>query len=390
MKTNVLKTTVFVLAALVLSFAACKKDKDKTTEPASTSITAKDFFEVTGATYFDGAMPSSSSSGPVLDNVIGNASIIDGGSNILKVHTTSNIDKILIAKKGNSGYYTLEVDEASKDLYQFVLIFNSELPEDEFTIVVAIMDANGLVSNYFEIIVKKIENVGAGILQFSMSFDLLNDIDLHVQQPNGTEIYYNNRGGYDYSSLMHDAENQLTPEQYEHLMTLEDENEMYAYLSQYFNLEDYKIPGGWLDIDSNAACRIDSVNNENINYNYASDIEAGEYIVRVDFWSDCVGGNLNTNYVVTAKYNGQIISGNAVTGGQNPYNGSFEPGTDDSGGLGSGVEVMRINISPAALKAAVDNNTVSYEFFYGKKTIQKTLNISEVPFQLHQWLKKAK
>jgi hypothetical protein len=99
--------------------------------------------------------------------------------------------------------------------------------------------------------------------------------------------------------------------------------------------------GGALDTDSNAGCSIDGLKVEHITYASGSTIEAGLYTVRVDFWSDC-SVTTATNYVVTAKLNGDVV---AVASGTNPAVGSFAPGTSDQGGYGSGTTVMTFNIA---------------------------------------------
>ncbi len=379
-----------LLMCITLVLVQCKKKENN----PSQSEKVQDFFTVTNAKLYKESLPQSSSGSnlPVIEEVTGNSSIIDGGNNILKLHSSnSDIKDIIISKKGAYGYYKLDVTSVKANEYQILLVFNSSIPEDEFTIILAIVNDQNLISAYHEIMVRRIENVGAGILQFSMSFDLLNDIDLHVEQPDGSEIYYGNPGGFNYYALYAAAQGQLTTEQFNEFANIENEVDQIAYLSEIMDIEPYKVKGGWLDIDSNAGCGIDSVNNENINYPFTSDILAGEYIVRVDFWSDCVGGELPTNYVVTAKYNGEII---ATTSGENPYQGLFEPGTSDGGGQGSGVEVMRINIDEALLKAN-ENTKPTYEFIYNKEQIEvqkghKKVNITKPTFRLNQWIKKVK
>ncbi len=383
------KTYLLLLAmGMIFALAQCKKKEDTPQPTPQPTQSVKNFFTVTNATFYDAAMPatSQSSNAPVITEVTGNGSIIDGGNNMLQIHSNSDdITNIIVAKKGAHGYYKLNTD-SKKGLFQALLVFTSNISEDEFTIMVSIVNGQDLVSAYYEVLVKKVQNVGAGILQFSLSFDLLNDIDLHVVQPDNKEIFYDNPGGYDYYALYQAAQGTLTEEQLIHLMSLDNQADQVAYLSQFIAVEEYKTPGGWLDIDSNAGCAIDSVNNENINYNYASDILAGEYIVRVDFYSECVGGEAPTNYVVTAKYNGQII---ATTSGANPYQGFFESGTADYGDYGAGVEVMRVNITPAMLS---NNTKPAYQFTYDKDNVVKSnrkVNITQPVFNLNKWLKKA-
>ena len=200
---------------------------------------------------------------------------------------------------------------------------------DEFTLIVAIKDANGLVSSYEYIYITRVE-AGTGKLQISCSWDKANDVDLHLVEPDAEEIYYS----YSYSSN-----------------------------------------GGDLDIDSNAGCSIVNVNNENITYGDDAVVETGEYIVRVDHYSNCsiVG---NTNFIVTARYKGELIN---PTVGSNPYYGFFTPENEDHGGAGSGVTVMKFNIG--SKKSAFDNSNIidAYSFKFPEGKSNKPLNLS--PFK---------
>jgi hypothetical protein len=128
-----------------------------------------------------------------------------------------------------------------------------------------------------------VRQVGDGQLQVSVSWDTPTDVDLHVVEPTTFEIYYGAT---------------LSPS------------------------------GGVLDLDSNAGCRIDGVNHENIVW---PSPPPGEYTVRVDFYSDCGPPPQGATYTVTINECGKIRTAS----------GSFAPGTDDSGGVGSGVEVAR-------------------------------------------------
>jgi len=113
-------------------------------------------------------------------------------------------------------------------------------------------------------------------VQVSVSWDAPSDVDLHVVEPSGAEIYYAN---------------------------------------------DTSATGGSLDVDSNPACNIDGRQIENIRWNTRA--PGGTYIVRVDYWEDC--GVARTNYLVTVK-NGASTQ---------TFTGNFT-GLGDHGGGGSG------------------------------------------------------
>ncbi len=92
--------------------------------------------------------------------------------------------------------------------------------------------------------------------------------------------------------------------------------------------------GGHLDLDSNPACYLDGVNNENVYWPDGA-APAGEYTVRVDLWQAC--NAQDTQWRVTVVLGGDDVS---------TYDGSFEPSDADMGGLGAGVLVTTFEWEP--------------------------------------------
>lgn len=123
--------------------------------------------------------------------------------------------------------------------------------------------------------------VGTGDVQVSLSWDTATDVDLHVVDPLGEEIYYKSKKS---------------------------------------------ISGGVLDLDSNAGCNIDNINNENITWPKGK-APKGTYKVLVDFYEAC--SNLGAKYTVTTN----------VCGKTRTYNGQFTASQADKGGKGYGVLV---------------------------------------------------
>ncbi len=286
------------LSVMLLLFAAifnsCKKDDP---EPTIEYNLDTEYFTVKDAAYVQDEFPEASSgSAPSIETLNGNPSVIPGGSNPIAIQTDDDIAKILIGVSDVGGYFSLPASEAkTTGDYLFYILMNQTLAVETFTIVIAIQTSAGAVSEHETIVVSLVQ-VGTGKLQISCAWDQLNDVDLHLVEPNGQEIYYG-------SSISNN--------------------------------------GGELDLDSNAACYLDYINNENITYSENAIVENGEYIVRVDFWSNCDITD-NTNYSVTAYYEGVLLT---PTTGTNPYQGSFAPNEDDAGGIGDGVEVMKFSIS---------------------------------------------
>jgi hypothetical protein len=126
--------------------------------------------------------------------------------------------------------------------------------------------------------------VGTGDVQVSLAWDAPTDLDLHVVQPGGREIFWGSRTD--------------------------------------------PATGGTLDLDSNAGCTIDGKNNENVTWQNGRP-PRGQYIVRVDNWSAC--SQPRSNYVVTINLKGQDTQ---------TFFGFFtDPG--DKLAAGSGVEITR-------------------------------------------------
>jgi hypothetical protein len=119
-------------------------------------------------------------------------------------------------------------------------------------------------------------SVGAG-LTITATWDARSDVDLHVVEPSGEEIYYGNPTSRS---------------------------------------------GGRLNRDANAGCGGDSSLSETVDWPSRS-APIGRYVVRLDYWGSC--GVARTNYTVT------INDGGAVT----TYTGFFT-GPGDGGSVGSG------------------------------------------------------
>jgi hypothetical protein len=321
-KSFFLKTVAFVFL-IALAFA-CKKDDN------GSSATVKNYIVVQNGTIVNGALPNESGTG-ISAVITANNRALEGGSSPISIVSGSSITDLLIGIEGISGYYQVPVSslEYTDGRYVAIILFDNNLPRTEFTIITELLNqTTNEVGGRTIIEVSALEQSSAAKLQISLSWDLLNDIDLHVEEPNQNEIFYSNQGYINYDYTRMEAEH---PDDYYNLT----EEQMAEYI-----LDDESTTGV-LDLDSEAGCSIDSVNNENIIYIFPSDIQTGEYIVRVDFFSDCVGSG-TSNYIVTARYDNQLI---ATSSGSNPSYGSFASGTQDYGGWGAGVEVMRFNIS---------------------------------------------
>jgi hypothetical protein len=301
-----LKFFSIISVLFIAGFISCKKDKN-TSEPEN--AVAK-YFTVKDGTFQNSALPTASTGTgvPVINNLQGNASILAGGTNPLSITTDATNASILVSVSGENGYYKISPTPAKSTagVYLVYLLVNQNLAQNNFSIVVAVMNSAGLVSEHQTIAVHKIA-AGTGKLQISCSWDKLDDVDLHLVEPNGEEIYYGNSTSAN---------------------------------------------GGDLDVDSNAGCTVDGINNENITYKDSTGVttEAGMYIVRVDLWSACDITD-KTDFIVNAYYKGALI---ATTSGSNPYTGNFVSTDADEGASGNGREIMRFNISASKMAQSGD------------------------------------
>jgi hypothetical protein len=221
----------------------------------------------------------------VIDTVIVNGRAVEGGSTSITVIATEELEELYISIEGEDGYYVQALSEYDptedgKYSYFFVLQFNQELaklaegeeveiegeekPSKEMLFTLSGKTKNGEIVKETEdekIVIKKAES---GALQISVSWDQLDDVDLHVFTPSGGHVYFGNK--------------------------------------EAGNVK--------LDFDANAAC-IETrenwgVNSENIYVD--APIEDGEYTIELRMYQKCdTNPKIGARYHVTANYDGKFI-----------------------------------------------------------------------------------
>ena len=155
----------------------------------------------------------------------------------------------------------------------------ANVPPGQYYVRVYAKNSAGLSPPSNEVLVFVIAFGNRGDVQVSLSWDAPSDLDLHVVEPSGEDIYYANSSS---------------------------------------------STGGQLDVDSNAACSIDGRQIENVRWIRAP---GGSYTVRVDNWDSC--GVARSNYTLTVK-NGAAV---------NVFTGTFTD-VGDHGGAGDGRTIM--------------------------------------------------
>jgi hypothetical protein len=210
---------------------------------------------------------------PVISKIEGPLEFINGGSSEFTVESSSgsNIAAVLVKIDTYDGYFQVPV-YTQGNTATFKLSFDASFFETILSrsISRAVLSAN---LNITVIIIDDLNQVSAthtmaltanetgfGDVKVSISWNTLTDVDLHVTDPNGVETYYGDR-----------------------------------------------IPGNGstLDLDSNPACSIDGINNENIFWDTGTAVP-GEYTVLVDMYDSCSDTDTGSaSGTLTMIYNGE-------------------------------------------------------------------------------------
>lgn len=317
-----------------LFFTACSDDDDDNTP----ELTGK-YFSIANAQYQDGNLPSGSES--VITDMQINNSVINGGSTILSLSSSEELKDIYISVVGVPGYYKYNVEETQKstqadNIYEIVLLMSQNLSAENFKLNISAVTLEGIVTSSVNSDDIDVVEVGTGKLQVSLSWDQLDDVDLHLLEPDDNEIYYGNPMSLDADESFYFAFYCYIVNKY----TSHDASKLnYNNEDDWYTLYDYldDVPEtvneneemrkyaadkgkkiyGFLDLDSNAGCYIDGVNNENITY---TNVKPGTYTIAVDLYSKCNLSKPGAKYSVTVNFNGKPITVSSKQVGQFPDN----------------------------------------------------------------------
>lgn len=211
------------------------------------------------------------------------STVINGGSGQVEIVAGTSFTTVTVYVYGYPDYFVLTLP-AGDTLADIIVTIAPDLRDTHFNWRFAVGDDIQALGPYTDAPVNVVQ-VASGDVQVSVSWDVNSDVDLHVVEPGGgsEEIYY----GHDSSAT-----------------------------------------AGVLDLDSNAACQIDGVRNENITWPHGP-APQGTYTVRVDYYDSCTESL--TKYTVTVLVKGKPIQ---------VFTGSFT-GTGDAGGSGSGTQITQ-------------------------------------------------
>lgn len=219
--------------------------------------------------------PQSTASTPVVTAPIP-ALVLLGGTVQVTATSTTPFSKLAVVIPDLDDYWELQLPAATTSA-DVLIIFGQDIPVPVFQMRLA--GSTGGPYGAFQDSPISIISVGTGDVQVNITWNSTADVDLHVVDPLGEEVYWAHKTA---------------------------------------------VSGGQLDLDSNAGCGTDGPRAENIFWASGLVAPRGDYVVRVDYWSSCSA--VKTDYVVTINLRGKppVV-----------YTGSFTGG-GDGGGKGSG------------------------------------------------------
>lgn len=331
---KLLKHAYLLLCLVTFSFLTnCSSDDDN----GGTNNIEKDYFTIENATYIDNNLPAGTAQ--LLSDLNITNHVVNGGSTLVNFSSAKKLKSLNVGVKGINGYYEVKLPETTPKSettdgeydYQVILAVNQNISVKNFKLALSVTSADGQISPVTESKDISIIEAGTGKLQVTLSWDQEDDLDLHVITPSGKHVSYANDmilkdrssdefyfdfciyligkyTDYDVSELDYDNEDDWDILEDYLKEFAKEENNKEIYIEEWTeylkNSQDEII--AYLDIDSNPACDIDGIKNENIFFN---EVENGEYLIAVDLYDKC-GNNRNrtgAKYSVTLNYGGQAI-----------------------------------------------------------------------------------
>jgi hypothetical protein len=211
-----------------------------------------------------------SSGGPAV-TVGANRAIVMGGSQQASLSAAGDFTAVIVSIDGATGHYRLELP-AETPVQEIVLTYVELVPATNFDLRFQVVAADGSVSDVEMLNVDRVR-VGIGLVQVTVSWNTSADIDLHLVDPSGEEIFLDHSSGGDLDTLP------LGPG---------------ALSGNTANPE--SASGGKLDHISNLNC-VDESRNENIFWERGA--LTGTYTIRLALISTCSAAE--TDYVVTVR-----------------------------------------------------------------------------------------
>lgn len=218
-----------------------------------------------------GSAAAAAAVAPRVVRVTGPASVTNGGTALLHVELSTPLAAPTFAvwHEGDAGYHTLVGTDPDGDgVYDIDIVIDAAASDASLIINVALLDAAGNAGPAQKVELELVAS-GTGDVKVTLSFGRLHDLDLHVIEPNGDEIYY------------------------QHPVT---------------------DSGGRLDLDSGLHCQPSAANGENIFWPPGA-APVGEYRVSVQNYEQCTPGDIAFSVIV--EHDGK----------RETFDGSFRDGT---------------------------------------------------------------
>jgi len=255
------------------------------------------------------AAPPSANGGPAA-TASAITSAVEGGSNLVQLHGAAPFTQVIVsvangsgtppvqadsiglvqaANAGSTGFFRLTLPAETSD-QSIVVSFAKAIQFGAFDLQFQLVSSSGTVGAP-AFVHTTLLKAGVGDVQAVVSWDQPTDVDLHVVEPSGFEVFWG---------------------------------------------QPVSPTGGQLDLDSNSLCTIDGKNTENIRWSSAA--PSGQYTVRVAYFSNCQIAT-STNYVVTVN-NGAATS---------IFIGSLGPGDIDTGALNAGRTITTFTHSASSV-----------------------------------------
>jgi hypothetical protein len=220
----------------------------------------------------DAGAPTSAAGATEIVTLTGPASVTNGGTATLHVTVSpppAAPPTFVVWHSGDEGYHSIVGSDPEADgVYDIGVKVAAAASQTSLLLNVAVLDASGNTGPARSIEIALVAS-GTGDVKVTLSFDRVHDLDLHVVEPNGDEIYYQ----------------QPTTES-----------------------------GGRIDLDSGAHCQPSAANGENI-YWPPGGAPTGEYRVSVQNYEQCSPGEIR--FTVTVEYDGVVET----------FDGAFADGT---------------------------------------------------------------
>lgn len=231
-----------------------------------------DTISVRDGSFVSGApRPSTDASLAQIVGLSGPPAVTNGGTALLQVELSAPVEDATFAVQlaGEEGHYTVAgVDPDGNDVYDISIKVAADSKQTSVRVSVALLDATGAAGPSREIELPLIAS-GTGDVKVTLSFERLHDLDLHVIEPSGDEIFHQRPGS---------------------------------------------TVGGRLDLDSGANCQPSAANSENV-YWPPGVAPPGEYRVSVHNYQQCSPGPIA--FTVRIAYDDVVRT----------YEGSFPDGS---------------------------------------------------------------